>query len=272
MPSSGKPARARSPTASRILWRTNSSAIAQAFRIDDAVVADGDGVLERGAEREAGLPELLDVAHEAEGAGAGNLAAEALGREVERPALAADQRGSKSISTSRRKPRSYGTSSAKAAPCATRTGFRTLMVAAAAPQDHDADLVDRVDERGGAAVHDRHFGAVDLDEDVVDAEAAQGRHQVLDRRDGAAHAVADDGAERGGDDGAVMGVDDALAAAGETGAEEDDAVIGFGWVEGDLDRLAGMDADPLEGHAVAQRGLEPDFMRVFHKPPRRHDG
>src|SRR5829696_6996730 len=49
--------------------------IAQAFRVDDPVVADRDRVLERGAEREAGLPKALDVAHEAEGAGPRDLAA-----------------------------------------------------------------------------------------------------------------------------------------------------------------------------------------------------
>ena len=68
--------------ASSILWRTNSSAIAQAFRVDDAVVADRDGVVERGAEREAGLPEPLDVAHEAEGAGPRDLAAEGAGSSI----------------------------------------------------------------------------------------------------------------------------------------------------------------------------------------------
>jgi hypothetical protein len=33
-----------------------------------------------------------------------------------------------------------------------------------------------------AAVHDRRFGAVDLDDGVVDAKAAQRRHDVLDGR------------------------------------------------------------------------------------------
>jgi hypothetical protein len=47
----------------------------------------------------------------------------------------------------------------------------------------NADLVDRLDERGGAAVHDRHFAGVDLDVAVVDAEAAQSREQMLDRAD-----------------------------------------------------------------------------------------
>jgi hypothetical protein len=48
----------------------------------------------------------------------------------------------------------------------------------------DARLVqDQVHERRGAAVHDRHFRAVQLDDDVVDAERRQRREQVLDGLD-----------------------------------------------------------------------------------------
>ena len=62
--------------------------IAKAFAVDDAVVADGDGVLERGAERETGSPQPLHVLHEAEGAGAGKLAAERAGIDVDLDPLA----------------------------------------------------------------------------------------------------------------------------------------------------------------------------------------
>ena len=50
---------------------------------------------------------------------------------------------------------------------------------------------------GGRAVHDRHLGAVELDDGVVDAEAGERRHQVLDGRDGDAGVVADHGARAG---------------------------------------------------------------------------
>ena len=78
--------------ASSTLWRTNSSGEAQALRVEDAVVADDQGVLERGAERVTRAPELRHVAHEAEGAGAGDFAAEGVGVDVVARALAADQR------------------------------------------------------------------------------------------------------------------------------------------------------------------------------------
>jgi len=50
--------------------------VAQSLGIEDGVAIDGDRILERGAQRVACLPQLLDVADEAESAGAGDLAAE----------------------------------------------------------------------------------------------------------------------------------------------------------------------------------------------------
>ena len=51
-------------------------------------------------------------------------------------------------------------------------------------QPLDARLVqDQVDERRRAAVHDRHLGAVQLDDDVVDAEGRERSQQVLDGLD-----------------------------------------------------------------------------------------
>src|SRR5262249_53354634 len=65
---------------------------AQAFAVDDAVVADRHGVLERSAERETGGPQVLHILHEAEGAGASKLAAESARIYVDLDLLIADQR------------------------------------------------------------------------------------------------------------------------------------------------------------------------------------
>ena len=46
-----------------------------------------------------------------------------------------------------------------------------------------AGVLNQVDPGRRAAVHDRHFGVVELDEHVVDAQAAQRREQVLDGLD-----------------------------------------------------------------------------------------
>ena len=48
---------------------------------------------------------------------------------------------------------------------------------------------------------------------------------MLDRRDGAALAVADNGAELGGGDGQMAGVDQPVEAAGKPGSKENDAMI-----------------------------------------------
>ena len=65
---------------------------AQAFRIEHAVFADHQRILERGAKRIARAPQLGDVAHEAECTCARDLAAERVGLDVERKRLLADQR------------------------------------------------------------------------------------------------------------------------------------------------------------------------------------
>src|SRR5947209_10839075 len=54
-----------------------------------------------------------------------------------------------------------------------------LQVAAVGGQGLEAGLVDEDDEGRAAPVQDRHLGSVDLHEGVVDAEAVQGRQQVL---------------------------------------------------------------------------------------------
>jgi hypothetical protein len=51
------------------------------------------------------------------------------------------------------------------------------------PSALDADLFDRLDEGHGAAVHDRHFGALHFDQKIVEAKRIDRRHHMLDRRD-----------------------------------------------------------------------------------------
>ncbi len=102
----------------------------------------------------------------------------------------------------------------------------------------DADGIDRLDKGLGAAVEDRHLGPVDLDEEVVDPEAAQARHQVFDGGDGATLAIADDGAELGRGDFEAARINQTILSARQAGAEENDAMISLGGVEVKIDRLA----------------------------------
>ena len=62
----------------------------------------------------------------------------------------------------------------------------------------DAGLIDRGNERRRAAVHDRNFGAVDFDDRVVDAHAAQGSEHMLGGRNQRTFAVAEYGRKIGG--------------------------------------------------------------------------
>ena len=102
-----------------------------------------------------------------------------------------------------------------------------LGVAARRRQRDDAGLVDRLHEGGGAAVHDRRFRAVELDDGVVDAEPAQRRHDVLDGGDAGPGSIAQHGGELGGGDRTGIGADLALPPAVDA-ADEHDAGAGIG--------------------------------------------
>jgi len=65
--------------------------VAQAFGVVQAGFVEHHGILKRRAAREAGVPEPRHFIHEAEGAGARNIATEAFGAEIERKILAADR-------------------------------------------------------------------------------------------------------------------------------------------------------------------------------------
>jgi hypothetical protein len=74
-------------------------------------------------------------------------------------------------------------------------GLQDLEEAAGCGKLANADLVDRLDERRRAAVHDRNFFAIDLDQTVVDLKATESCEKMLYRGDRDALFVTDDGAE-----------------------------------------------------------------------------
>ncbi len=65
----------------------------------------------------------------------------------------------------------------------------------------DAGLIDGGDEGSRAAVHDRNFGAIDLDGGVVDAHAAQRSKHVFRGGNQRTFMVAENGRKFGGDHG-----------------------------------------------------------------------
>ena len=104
-----------------------------------------------------------------------------------------------------RSPRGCGRNSPIAAVLGDPHRLEHLDAAPWRRQTRDAGLIDRSDEWRGAAVHDRHFRTVDLDDGVVDAEAVQRRQHVFGGRDGRAVLIAEHGGEFGGRHGTEIG-------------------------------------------------------------------
>jgi hypothetical protein len=104
------------------------------------------------------------------------------------------------------------------------------------------------DERLGAAVHGRDLGAVDVDLEIVDAEASRGGHQVLDRLHPGAVA-----ADRRG----VVRVDHALGRGGNPLAPdaEHDSRVRRRRRKRDVDGLSGMQSDAFQRNGLLDRVL-----------------
>src|ERR1700689_981668 len=67
-------------------------AVAQPFGVEQTLFVEHHRILERRAERKAGVPEPRDIVDAAEGPGAADLAAESFGAEIEHIALTTDRR------------------------------------------------------------------------------------------------------------------------------------------------------------------------------------
>ena len=89
----------------------------------------------------------------------------------------------------------------------------------------DPGRVEGLDEQTARPVAARAFGGVDLDRAVVDLEAGQGRHDVLDQLDHG-RAVLNGGSALRRDHLADLGRD--RGAVGQIGPDEPDAGVGFG--------------------------------------------
>ena len=118
------------------------------------------------------------------------------------------------------------------------------------------DQIDRADEIGGGAVHDRRFWPVDLDQDIVNPETRERGQKMFDCADAGAGSIAEHGAELGLRHIGSSGLQETLASARQSGAEEDDAGVDIGRMKDDLSRLPGVYAGAPDRHAIAQRGLK----------------
>ena len=152
-------------------------------RIEHAGLAEDDRVLERAAEREPALAQHLDFLQEAERPRRRDLVDEHVLVEVDRLLLMPEQRMIEADRVADLEAIGRIEGDALVA-----------LLELHRPEDLDrlarrgellhAGVLNQVDPRRRAAVHDRHFGLVQLDADVVDVEAAERRQQVLDGLDG----------------------------------------------------------------------------------------
>ncbi len=139
----------------------------------------------------------------------------------------------------------------------TRSGQAIL--SARRRKGRDADAIDGFDECVGAAVHDRRFDAVELDEGIVHPKPAQGRHDVFDGRHDRTRGVAQNGREIGCAHRARAGADLAAGLPRPAGANEDNAGAGRRGVEGQGDWRAGMHSGAAHCDQITQRGLSTCF-------------
>ena len=126
----------------------------------------------------------------------------------------------------------------------------------------DAGGLQQEHERAGRAIHDRHFGCGQLDVDVVDAQAGQGRHQVLD----GLHlgAVATQAGAEGGF-GHQRGAGGDLDHGIQVDAAEDDAGVDRGRAQGEEDLLAAVQPHAGGADQVLEGALAKHRRRL---PPR----
>ena len=116
-------------------------------------------------------------------------------------------------------------------------------------------LIDCFDERRRAAVHNRYFGPVDFNHDIVDAKTIERGEHVLGRRYGRTVAIAKHGGKFRRSHRTEVCDKFAIFLAIDSGAPKHDAGIGLGRMKRNGYGRTGMDADPGNGHLLAQGRL-----------------
>ncbi len=101
---------------------------------------------------------------------------------------------------------------------------------------------DEEDEGCGAAIHDRHFRPIDIDDDIVDLGAGERRHEMLDGADRRPLAIAERRAQRRIDD-VFPACDDLDPATELIGPAKENAAIRRCRMQRDRRLYPGMEAD-----------------------------
>ncbi len=211
---------------------------AEAAGVEDGLAIEAHGVIERGAANQTHVAHLVELVFEAEGAGGSELGGVVFGRDFHIEGLTAYQGVREEYFAGEQEAVRRQDADALASAF-DRHGLANPQVTFAAARLADSGGADEIDEGLAAAVEDRHFEVIDLNEGVVDAHAVEGAEQVLG----------------GGDQYALAhqagGIADFLHVAptcgdGETfeiGADKYDASGGRGREDANADRNAGMEAD-----------------------------
>jgi hypothetical protein len=116
----------------------------------------------------------------------------------------------------------------------------------------DPRRLQQEDERPRAPVHDRHFGRGDVDVRIVDTEARERGHEMLDRRDAHAVLLQARGEARIAD---RIGIGLDLHRVGQIDAAEDDARVGRGRTQREIDLLSRVQSHAGRADDVLQRAL-----------------
>ena len=237
--------------ASSTLWRANSSGkrSPSGFRMENSSTTMAFSRLPPRAR--PGLLHHLDVAQEAEGAGARHLPLVVAVGEGEAEGLVGDERVLE-VDGELDGERVGRLEAGQLVAVADLDGPLHQDELLAGALLGDAALADEGHEGGRGAVEDGDLGTVDLDAAVVDAHAGERREDVLDGVDAGL-------AE--GEVGGEGGVGDVLGAGRDLGAEvhanEADAAVGRGRGERQRCGPPGVEAHPRAGHALRQGSLIP---------------
>src|SRR6266436_29425 len=146
--------------------------------VHDAIVGENDGVFKRAAANQTHGLERLNVTFEAKRPGASKQVAEGLGADHHLYFLLADQRVHE-IHVAAHTKFIGGIDADAAVAFDNFERLQNLHVAAPSAELSNAALLQHLHKRLGAAIQDRYFNRINVDENVVNAAGIDGGEQVL---------------------------------------------------------------------------------------------
>ena len=129
-----------------------------------------------------------------------------------------------------------------------------------------AGTIEQEHEWRGRSVEDRRFRPIDLDQDVVDRAAGERRHQMLDRANPGGRPIKP---QHGGKPGIHHMIETRRNVDSKISAAEDDAVVRWRRLQGDVDAQSGMQTyahAPIDAFNVRWRRLVGPGTRLRGRP------